>query len=280
MPQRRPRAGDPRRDEHAGGVLEALGARQPRRLGHAHAVEADVGLPDRPRRALALHRHGLEPRAVGLDEKALDLAVLSERAHTTTTSAIEPLPIQRFAPSSTQSSPSRRARVSSATESDPWSGSVRANAPIASQPRHRGQPARLLLLGAEHVDRLHRQPGLHAEERAEAAVAAVQLHVHEAARERAHAGAAVAADVLPHEPQIREPAHQRPRQLRALPVAVDRREHLLVHEAARAQEQLPVGVVELLAQEEVVGGQRRAEPVVERLAHDSSGTASAWAIAR
>ena len=56
----------------------------------------------------------------------------SERAHTTTTSAIEPLPIQRLAPSSTQSSPSRRALVSSATESEPCSGSVSANAPIAS----------------------------------------------------------------------------------------------------------------------------------------------------
>ena len=56
----------------------------------------------------------------------------SERAHTTTTSAIDPLPIQRLAPSSTQSSPSRRALVSSATESEPCSGSVSAKAPILS----------------------------------------------------------------------------------------------------------------------------------------------------
>ena len=54
------------------------------------------------------------------------------RAHTTTTSASEPLPIHRFAPSITYSSPSRRAVVSSATESEPWSGSVSANAPSAS----------------------------------------------------------------------------------------------------------------------------------------------------
>ena len=42
------------------------------------------------------------------------------------------MPIQRFAPSSTQVSPSRRAVVSRATESDPWSGSVSAKAPIIS----------------------------------------------------------------------------------------------------------------------------------------------------
>ena len=141
----------------------------------------------------------------------------SERAQTTTTSAIEPLPIQRLAPSSTQPSPSRRALVSSATESEPCAGSVSANAPIASSLRHRRQPALLLLLGAEQRDRLHRQPGLHAEERAEAAVAAVQLHVDEAAGERAHARAAVALDVLAVEAELGEPAHQRPRQLGAPP---------------------------------------------------------------
>ena len=42
------------------------------------------------------------------------------------------LPIQRFSPSSTQWSPSRRAVVDSAIESEPWSGSVSANAPIFS----------------------------------------------------------------------------------------------------------------------------------------------------
>ena len=42
------------------------------------------------------------------------------------------LPIQRFDPLRTSSSPSRRTVVSSATESDPWFGSVSANAPILS----------------------------------------------------------------------------------------------------------------------------------------------------
>ena len=54
------------------------------------------------------------------------------RAHTITRSATLPLPIQRLDPLSTQWSPSRRAVVSSAIESEPWSGSVRANAPSLS----------------------------------------------------------------------------------------------------------------------------------------------------
>ena len=43
-----------------------------------------------------------------------------------------PRPIHRLRPFSTQSSPSRRAEVSRATESEPWSGSVSANAPSES----------------------------------------------------------------------------------------------------------------------------------------------------
>ena len=50
------------------------------------------------------------------------------RAHTITTSAMVPFPIQRFRPSSTQVSPSSRALVDRAIESDPCSGSVSANA--------------------------------------------------------------------------------------------------------------------------------------------------------
>ncbi len=43
------------------------------------------------------------------------------------------LPIQRFCPFSTQESPSRRTVVSRAMESEPWSGSVSANAPMRSR---------------------------------------------------------------------------------------------------------------------------------------------------
>ncbi len=54
------------------------------------------------------------------------------RAKTTITSAAWPLPIQRLCPLSTHSWPSRRAEVSRATESEPCSGSVKANAPVCS----------------------------------------------------------------------------------------------------------------------------------------------------
>ena len=56
----------------------------------------------------------------------------SSRAQMITTSANEALPIQRLSPLSTQLSPSRRALVSSATESEPCRGSVSANAPTLS----------------------------------------------------------------------------------------------------------------------------------------------------
>src|SRR5918999_1354495 len=120
----------------------------------------------------------------GSTRKPLTWPSSVERAQTTATSAIVPLPIQRLAPSITQVSPSRRARVSSAME------------------------------------------------------------------------------------------RERPRELRALPVVVDDREHLLVDEAAGAHERLPFGVVELLADEEVVGDECGAEHQV------ISGSASAAAIAR
>ena len=101
---------------------------------------------------------------------------------------------------------------------------------------------------------------------AEAAVAAVELHVHEAERERAEA--------VVEQLELGEPARERPRELGALPVVVDDRQHLLVDEAAGAHERLPIGVVELLADEEVVGDEGGAEH------HVISGSASASAIAR
>jgi hypothetical protein len=92
---------------------------------------------------------------------------------------MEPLPIQRFAPSSTQPPGSRRAVVSSATESEPWAGSVTAKAPIAFRRALAGsQRSCCSSLPSRSI--VHREPRLDAEERAEAAVAAVKLHVDEA----------------------------------------------------------------------------------------------------
>ena len=56
----------------------------------------------------------------------------STRAHTTATSASDASPIQRFAPSSTHPSPSRRATVVMAAGSLPPCGSVSAKHPTSS----------------------------------------------------------------------------------------------------------------------------------------------------
>ena len=139
----------------------------------------------------------------------------------------------------------------------------------AGQP---GKPAFALLVGAEQVDRAHRQAGLHAEERAQAAVAAVDLHVHQPPGQRAHPRTAVALDVVADQAEFAQAPEQRPGRLRALPVLVDRRQDLLVDEAPRAQEVIPLLVGELLADEEVVGRQRLAEVLVGngRAAHRSA----------
>jgi hypothetical protein len=78
-------------------------------------------------------------------------------------------------------------------------------------------------------------------------------------RERAHAGAAVTLDVLAQQAELSEPSQQRPWQLRGLPVRVDRGQHLAVDEAPRGDEVLPLLVGELLADLEVVRGERIAE---------------------
>jgi hypothetical protein len=77
--------------------------------------------------------------------------------------------------------------------------------------------------------------------------------------ERAHAGAAVAADVLAVEAELRQAAHERPGELLGLPVLVDRGQDLLVDEAPGGDEVLPLLVVELVAHLEVVGRERLAE---------------------
>ena len=60
--------------------------------------------------------------------------------------------------------------------------------------RHLGQVFLLLFLAAEGVDGIHAQPRLHADERAHAAVAALQLLGHQAVLHARHAGAAVALE--------------------------------------------------------------------------------------
>ena len=106
-----------------------------------------------------------------------------------------PLPIQRF-PVEHPVVAVAAAVVDSAIESEPWSGSVSANAPIFSIVDMAAASGPLLLRAA-HRDRLHGQARVYAEERAQAAVTPVQLHVHQPARHRAHLGRAVALMLSP-----------------------------------------------------------------------------------
>ena len=235
VPERAPGAGDARRDEHAAGVLEALGARQTRRLGHAHAVEPDVGLPDRARGALARHRRRLEPGHVLLDQEPLDLAVLvrarphhddvGDRARCRSSAW------RRRAPSR---SPSRRAVVSSATESEPWSGSVSAKAPTASSRAIAGsqrffcssEPCMSIDFMASPDCTPRNVPRLPSPR--------CSSMLTRPRASGAHARAAVALGCPRRSsPSSGEAAQQRPRQLRGLPVLVDDRQDLAVDEAAR-----------------------------------------------
>jgi hypothetical protein len=58
------------------GTLERVRLRQPGAVGDTRAVELDLRLPDRARRALSRHRLGLERRRVCLDEEALTCPIL------------------------------------------------------------------------------------------------------------------------------------------------------------------------------------------------------------
>ena len=120
----------------------------------------------------------------------------------------------------------------------------------------------LLFLGAEHRDGAHGESGLYAEERAEAAVAAVEFHVHQPGRDRAHRRAAVPVDAVADDSELGQLSNQRPRELRALPVVVDGGQHLVVDEVAGTAPDAALLGGELVADVEVVGTQRASDRVV------------------
>ena len=65
-----------------------------------------------------------------------------------------------------------------------------------------GEPVVFLLFGAEGVDGIHDKRGLHADEAAQAAVAALQFLRHEAVFDVGHAGAAVAFEIGAEEAEL------------------------------------------------------------------------------
>ncbi len=139
--------------------------------------------------------------------------------------------------------------------------------PQLVHPGHVRQPARLLFLRAAHRDGLHGQAGVHAEEHAEAAVAAVQFHGDQPARHRAHPGAAVSLDVLPDDAEPGQPLDQRPADLGPFPVRADDRHDLLVDEPPDRHEVRPLLVGELLADGEEVRPEGFPEMCARHLRH-------------
>ena len=108
---------------------------------------------------------------------------------------------------------------------------------------------------------------MHAEEHAEAAVAAVQFHRDQPARHRAHPGAAVSLDVLADDAELGQPLDQRPADLGPFPVRADDRHDLLVDEPPDGDEVRPLLVGELLADGEEVRPEGFPEMHARHLRH-------------
>ena len=163
------------------------------------------------------------------------------------------LPIQRFAPLSTQESPSRRTLVSSATESEPWSGSVRAKAPILSSAAIAGSqrcfcsslPSRLIVPMVSPDCTLMKVVMLPSP-RASSRVTMPEL-------ERRQPGAAVPLDRVAGQAEPGELRHQRPRELGAVPVVVDHRQEIGVDEGAHPVAHGAGLIGEQLVEQVVVG---------------------------
>ena len=134
------------------------------------------------------------------------------------------------------------------------------------QAGERSQPPLTLLVGPELRDRPHAEAGGDREKRPEAGVAAVELLMDQARGDRAHLGHAGRAHTVADEPERLHRLDQRERELRALPVAADHRQHRLVDEIAGATPVLALGVGEFVVEAEEVGLERAPDPVIVSIA--------------
>ena len=143
------------------------------------------------------------------------------------------------------------------------------------QPRHAREPALLLVLGAAVGDRAHGESGLDADEGADAAVSAGELHGDQPGGQRVHGRAAVALQPVTDEACRAELLDDGPGELGPLPVVVDGGQDDVVDELSGPGQIAELVGGELVAQEEVVGGQRIADAGCQVLGHgvfSSSGT--------
>ena len=245
------------RDAGAGGGEDADGVVEGRRVrelvlgGDADVAEHDVGLPGRALGDLPGDEGGLDAGRVLLDDVGADVALPVARPHDHEVGehgvadpallAVEDVAVAEVARPGLEDD--GVAAVVGLGEGE------RAD---LLELRHRGEPAVLLLLRPEHRDRVHGEAGVDAVEGAHRAVAARELHRHEAGGERAEPGHAVALVGAAADVQLGEGGDELERELRPLPVAVDDGADLLVAEApdpvadrALLLRELEVGQVEV-----------------------------------
>jgi hypothetical protein len=116
--------------------------------------------------------------------------------------------------------------------SEPPCGSVRPKQPITSPAAMSGSQRWLLLLGAVGEDRVHAQRGLHRDEAADAAVAALELLADQPVADRVQAASAVLLGKRRAEQaQLRDFRHQFLREAPLVERVADDRQHPLVGEA-------------------------------------------------
>ena len=210
--------------------------------------------------------------------KPLTLSSATSRAQMTTRSAKVPLPIHRLAPSSTHSSPSRRAVVSRPpATSEPPCGSVRPKAPIFSSRRMAGS----------HRSRCSAEP--HARSCPWPARCARRRRRRTrrrrartpARRSRRAAGAGPVAgqvEAQAHDVEFGQRRDQVVRELGPRPVVVDHRREVLRQPRAQRRQQGRLVVVEQVAVAEVVGVDVGVGAGDELIGHP--GTLAARAAAR
>ena len=96
-----------------------------------------------------------------------------------------------------------------------------------------GEPGVFLLVGAEGVDGVHDERGLHADEAAEAGVAAFEFLHHQAVFDVGHAGASVALEVGAEEAELAHDGNQFAREALGAKAFLDDGDEVVFDEVAR-----------------------------------------------
>ena len=165
-----------------------------------------------------------------------------------------PLPIQRLEPCRVQ--PAAGCAAGAGGEADDVAAVVGLGEGEGAERVDGGQggePAGLLLVGAEQADRGHREAGVHGVEGGDAAVAAGQFGGDEAFGDGGQAGAAVAGQRAAGDVQFPVAGDQRQGELRAFPVVVGHRRDLGVAVGPDAVQHGAFALVEQVADVEEVG---------------------------